>query len=584
MTYSAGVKTVATRKGDVVLTVADVAGAISQAQLDQALSNLSVSAGNVSVVEIGNASGATFDGSTNAGLVKAFPVYQVTDVNDHSDLLMLSVDMKVLSSIGAKFHYDIWQGDPTVSNDGPKLLVVGNDVLAGTGGYHGEFQDAATSYVPNAALRDGIFIVITNLLSSPFTLAYKLDFAKFPPPTSPVTLADPSSSTFTYTGPNGLTTAHVGPGQTFPQPADAIAHMSTTAPWTMILHPGTYYRGCVIPAGMDGFTITASSDGNADNVICDGRGGWVTGVPLWLTDDPPGSGPVNPFRLQQGKGFFLVFSAGTISKISFWNCGGAYGRSVVFDNVQYNTGDAESGIYAQSFTSAGTLTIDRCTFDANENGIFVPKTGGENITLHLTNCDFSHASFNGLSIDGLSHNVYIQAAHCIIDNCNFFDCNGNSFKCRSPVLDINNSMFMQGLGRAIDYPDGGTLTVNNTHFLQRTWDPGVTRIHNFIGLANENGSNAPGGTGTAGAVATFNNCTVDVAYDAVFLIHFGATGVWSGTTINWYHDGVDVPDFGYDTDHGSDVGGITGLTFQPPDGTTFITGYPPRPTTLKHTS
>lgn len=587
MTYSAGVKTVAGRKGDVALTVADVSGAISQAQLDQALSGISVNAGNVAVVEIGNASGQSFAGSTNAGVLHSFLVYQVVDVNDHSDLLMLSVDMKVLSSIGAKFHYDIWQGDPTGSNPSDaRLLVIGNDVLAGLSGYHAEFQDAATSYVPNAALRQGIFLVITNLLSSPFTLAYKLDFAKFPPPSSVITLADPSTSSFTYTGPDGLTTAHVGPGQTFPQPADAIAHMSTTAPWTMILHPGTYYRGCTIPAGMDGFTITASSDGNADNIICDGRGGWVTGVPLWLGDDPPGSGPVNPFRLAQGKGFFLAHSPGTISKIGFWNCGGAYGRSVVYNGVQYNTGDAESGIYAEFFTSPGTFTIDRCTFDACENGVFIPKIGGENITFHLTNCDFSAAAPNGLSTDGLSHNVYIQAAHSIVDNCNFFDCNGNSFKSRSPVLDISNSMMMQGLGRAIDYPDGGTLTVNNVHFVQKIWGAGETRIHNFIGLSNENPSNTPGGAGTPAALATFTNCTIDIAYDATFLIHYGGLATWTGTTYNWYHESADPggPAFSYDTDHGSDVGGVTGLTFTPPNGTTFITGYPPRPTALKHTS
>lgn len=57
-------------------------------------------------------------------------------------------------------------------------------------------------------------------------------------------------------------------------------------------------------------------------------------------------------------------------------------------------------IIAESFAERGTLHVVNCSFDGNENGIFVPgHTGnGANVDLVVRNSIFSRDSPNGTSI------------------------------------------------------------------------------------------------------------------------------------------------------------------------------------------
>ena len=539
------------------------------------------SGSNVQSIEFSKLN-AVFPASLIAGNQQAFLAYQVTDANDTSDLLMLSLEIKDVTGIGSKFNYALWTGNPLTPNStAQRLFSSSSPIITGGGNYNSDFTSSATAYILNNGLKTGIYLVITNLLTSQIQMGFKLNFLKIPPVINPVSLPDYAGAAFVYTGTIGLNTAEVGPGQTFPEIADAIPNLAPG--FTINVHPGTYFKPFRIPPGMDGWTIQAAPGATADDIICNGRGGWLTGYPLWLDNNP--STPVNPYRLKFGKAFALVNSPGTIRGLGFWYCGGAYGRSVIGNNGELNLGQGEAGIYAEGFISLSTLTISHCTFDGNANGIFTPHgNAGDpafNVILNIDHCDFSAQVQNGATVDGLSHNVYISNHQIIVDTCNFYDCNGNSFKSRSPNVAISNSFLMQGAGRAIDFPDGGLLAVSNSTFSQKAYTGGGTRIHNFIGIANESSGNGRGD-------ATFTNCTVDIAYEATFLMRSGSTAVWTTPTINWYSsNGVDhsSQEFTYDVTFGSETTGVSGLgpaglTYGAPVGTTFITGWPARPPTV----
>jgi len=182
----------------------------------------------------------------------------------------------------------------------------------------------------------------------------------------------------------------------------------------------------------------------------------------------------NGHRLTFGKAFVYCRAPVTFNDIQFINCGGADG-----------VGDGEAAIYPEAFLVDGNLTVNRCAFDGNEQGVFAPFIGGGGLGLHvsvyLNYCDFGYEVSNAQARDGFSHDVYLQCNYVFIDHCNFYGCEfGNQVKCRSPNLTITNSYIRAVSGRCIDYPDGGALNVSDTILDQRTDCNG-----NYLAYANE---------------------------------------------------------------------------------------------------
>jgi hypothetical protein len=56
-------------------------------------------------------------------------------------------------------------------------------------------------------------------------------------------------------------------------------------------------------------------------------------------------------------------------------------------------------VFTESFAALGTINVVNCSFDHNENGIFVPGfapgTPGENVNIVVNNCIFSKNQPNG---------------------------------------------------------------------------------------------------------------------------------------------------------------------------------------------
>lgn len=198
-----------------------------------------------------------------------------------------------------------------------------------------------------------------------------------------------------------LSSVTVGPGQRFTEPALAIPFLAPK--FNMTILPGTYYIPFDIPPNMGPFTMRGAGKGRT---IINGRGGAGAG-----------------YRLSWGKGCIHTRSPGRISSIVFTNCGGAD-----------QSADGEAGVYAENFNGIrGTVYIDRCLFLKNENGIFVPSgsvgSPGFGVSTSVTNTDFVQ---NGQSLDGYSHDVYVQGPSYAEANCNHYgNPYGNNIKVSS---------------------------------------------------------------------------------------------------------------------------------------------------------
>ena len=170
-------------------------------------------------------------------------------------------------------------------------------------------------------------------------------------------------------------------------------------------------------------------------------------------------------------------------------------------------GDGESGIYAESFPTSGTVTVTSCAFDNNEDGLFSPEanpasgtSNGANVNVVLNQSDFGLEAPNGASADGLSHDFYLNCASVVVNGCNFYGSIGNCVKSRSPSLTVNGGWIRHDQGRCIDYPNGGTLAVNGTTLLGA-----VGCVTNFIEYAAE-----AAGDGWSNPISNpqLANCTV----------------------------------------------------------------------------
>jgi hypothetical protein len=331
--------------------------------------------------------------------------------------------------------------------------------------------------------------------------------------------AAPSASSSPATGLRSVT---VGPGQTFTEPADAIASLASG--FNMTVLAGTYYKPFDIPNTLRGWTINGAGGGRT---IFDGQGGVGAG-----------------HRLAWGKGFVHTQSPGTLSNIVFQNAGGADG-----------SGDGEAAVYAELFSSAGTLTINRCLFQNNENGIFVPAGGsgkpGAGIAVVVTNSDFIA---NGQSKDGQSHDLYVQGDSYTESNCNHYgNPYGNNIKVRSPVLSVTGGYHANTAGsRWIDFPNGGTATVNGGTFTI----PSTSGGGNVIGYAEENQNN-----GVTGGMAFSGSAKLYIGrYNTQINVATGGTVSFASTvSLTWTSSGASISV--------TNGGSVTGIAFAPGSST-----------------
>ncbi|KAI9034693.1 hypothetical protein DFJ74DRAFT_763272 [Hyaloraphidium curvatum] len=324
-------------------------------------------------------------------------------------------------------------------------------------------------------------------------------------------------------------TVTVGPGQLYTEPAQAIPNMRPG--FSMLVLPGTYYTPFDIPPDMGPFTIAGSGGGRT---VFDGRGGIGSG-----------------HRLAWGKGFVHARSPGTVRDIVFRNGGGGDGEA-----------DGEAGLYAELFSAPGTLHAERCLFEANENGIFVPSGAagfpGVGISVEVKDCDFVG---NGVSGDGGSHDVYVQGAAYSETNCNHYGNPwGNNIKVRSPILSVTDGYHQNSPAGArwIDFPNGGTATILRGVYSINSSSVGG----NVIGYSEESTSN-----GITGGM-TFTNPTLYIGRLSYVNLSPGATVRFVGATVRWTADVGIGPTGG---------GSIQGIPLSPPAGTVFVGDPAPPP-------
>lgn len=324
----------------------------------------------------------------------------------------------------------------------------------------------------------------------------------------------------------------MGPGQTYTEPADAIASGTLTAGFTMTLLAGNYLKPFDIPNNLGPWTINGAGGGKT---VIDGQGGAPN------------------HRLAWGKGCIHAQSPGTISGIIFQNCGGADGVA-----------DGEAGVYAELFTAPGVLKIDKCLFYNNENGIFVPGTassGGPNITVVVTNSDFEQ---NGASKDGQSHDLYVQGAEYSETNCRHIGNPwGNNIKVRSPKLSVNGGYHANIAGsRWIDFPNGGTARISGGTFYIASTSGGA----NMVSYAIENQNNGiDGGMEFTGGSQFFIGRA-----PSQFNIITGATVSFdSSTSVTWTSSGASIAITG--------GGSTTGIPLTQAQGGTKNGSPPPVP-------
>jgi len=317
-----------------------------------------------------------------------------------------------------------------------------------------------------------------------------------------------------YTGPL-MNEVFVGPSQQFSEPRYALCALADGG--TMHIDSGMYY----LPFGLtwdrndatkkfdrrfgynpnhpdgacrfqQGITILGAGTYTTTPTIFNGRGGY-------------GLKPNHPSNLLYRNGFVRTESPLNISGIRFIYCGGLDCNS-----------DGEAAIYVLNgdTTKPVIINIDRCAFDANENGIFTQYWYGRGhpgetdisnatgncrtVTVNITNSDFGFIWPNGYAGDGFGHDFYINCMTLNIDHCHHYCTvenwaswnlcpplrsfnnsiseqagntliipitSGNLLKGRCRYMNVSNGYMRSQAGKWIDRPEGGSLHVTNCDFV-----------------------------------------------------------------------------------------------------------------------
>lgn len=118
----------------------------------------------------------------------------------------------------------------------------------------------------------------------------------------------------------------------------------------------------------------------------------------------------------------------------------------------------------------GRLTIDRCYFLNNQEGLLAASVSGG--TIKITNSEFAHNGATTGPSAGYTHNLYVNnIATLDIENSYFHDANiGHEIKSRAQTTIINNTRVVDGpngtASYSVDLPNGGLAMISNSEIEQ----------------------------------------------------------------------------------------------------------------------
>lgn len=406
------------------------------------------------------------------------------------DLMLTTLQIRQMRLNTTDYKYQVWSGDP---DDGGTLVF---DSVDQTGAYiaAANYRSSAPIYIPYAAGSSEIWVrILSGVASSGLGYSIQTVCEEFAGEGEYLTGYSPPPQ---YDGPL-LATVYVQEGvydlenAIWPEPRYAMQAIADGG--TMWIGGGTYYLPFGV-ANVEDVSLATHTNFGPNPSAVGGAARFVTGITIigsgTLSLTPTifdgqggyGPGPSHPYRLTLGKGFLYARAPVNLWAVKLINGGGADGVA-----------DGEAAIYAEHFHQEGTLNCYYCMFDGNENGLYspnavsggVPNPAGQYVNIALYNCDFGYQVSNGQSLDGLSHDFYLNCASVLVVDCVFHGClHGNDMKSRSPYLEVTGGHVVNVDGRWIDYPNGGELICNGVTFYN-----GPYCNYNCLGYANENSEN-----------------------------------------------------------------------------------------------
>ena len=177
----------------------------------------------------------------------------------------------------------------------------------------------------------------------------------------------------------------------------------------------------------------------------------IISVPLTIEGQGTGATLRMSTTLANRKGILITRASTTVSNITF---DGA--------RIAQDDGNNGAGIRGEG----GSLTVENCTFINNQDGILFNAVPGAAVT--VSNSIFNANGAN----DGLSHGMYINEVAELTVTGSTFDGTkgGHNIKSRALVTTVTDSTLDDGVtgttSYALDFPNGGVVTVNNVKINQ----------------------------------------------------------------------------------------------------------------------
>jgi hypothetical protein len=304
----------------------------------------------------------------------------------------------------------------------------------------------------------------------------------------------------------------VGPTREFKEPADAYGAVPVGG--IMEVDDGTYTKS--FHAENPGMTIRSAS-GNPYKCVFDGQGGYGGG-----------------HKLAWGKGMIHSSTAITLIGLGFRSCGSPASGTNYANEAGVWIGDSDG-------TTPGTITVQRCAFDNNANGVF--SAYDKNLKLILIENLYGYIASNGHNAasegqgGGPAHDNYVGVGEVDVSGCMFWGtCGGHNVKSRSANTNVHDNPCMtQDGGRVFELPDGGSGSFKNNVIhtrTDRTNEPpqGTYGNANMIAYCSESSSQ-----GTAGIQMSGN--TIHVSRQNSTIWANAGTIISSNDTVHYYSNG-----------------------------------------------
>jgi hypothetical protein len=226
-------------------------------------------------------------------------------------------------------------------------------------------------------------------------------------------------------------TVLIGPSRDYTEPADALAVVFDGG--IMELDDAVYVK----PVQSSRNITIRSASGNPYKCIMDGQGGYGGG-----------------HKLMWGKGMLHTSKSLTVIGIGFRNCGSPASGTNYSNEAGVWIGDTDTA-------SPEVVTVQRCAFDNNANGIFAAYD--QNVKIRVLECLFGYIASNGHNAastgqgGGPAHDCYLGVGEVEVAGCMFWGCcAGHNVKSRAPYTHVHDNPCMtQDGGRAFELPDGG---------------------------------------------------------------------------------------------------------------------------------